>query len=132
PRKTEAIDFGSRPTTPLAPSGEDEYRLAAAQAAAGTHAEQGGSPAGRTELGTQSGKGTGAAFQSSRGTDVERRDNESSAEAAAVSSTSQFIRVSDEERRGPREAEDSPLKQWSLAAALAAMGLAVIGGSIYF
>jgi serine/threonine protein kinase len=131
PQKTEAIDFGSRPTTPLARADEDDYRLAPPDVSAGTHADRQGKQAGRTELGTQSGKKTGDLGDSSRGTDVAKPADAVGAEAVS-GTTTPFIAVSQEERRGPRDVEDSPVKQWAVAGALAVAGVAIIGASIFF
>jgi serine/threonine-protein kinase len=131
PRKTEAIDFGSQPTTPLAQSDGDEYRLEAMDISAGTQADQGGKQSGRTELSTQAGKKTGNIRLSGRGTDVVQRAAEPAAESIG-GTTTPFIAVSNEERRGPRDVEDAPLKQWMLAGALALAGLAIVGSSLYF
>ncbi len=132
PRKTEPINFGSRPTTPLERSAPDEYRLAGDDATVSTRPGVSGGPSGRTALGTQSGKKTGAVVGSDRGTHVASRVGQPSADTPGEEKTSQFTPVSDEDLRGPRESDDAPHKQWVLAAALAIAGLIIIGLSIYF
>jgi serine/threonine-protein kinase len=130
PRKTERIDFGSRPTTPLQPSdaAADEYRLAGDDATVSTNSGS-NALAGRTALSTQSGKKTGAGSDSNRGTHVTPRAVQP---AATVEKISQFTTVTDADLRGPRDSDDAPLKQWALAAALAVVGLLTIGVSIFF
>jgi serine/threonine protein kinase len=131
PRKTEPIDFGSRPTTPLAPEDGEEYRLAGDDATVSTSTGASGAPSGRTALGTQSGKKTGAIVGSDRGTHSGVRKAQTSVEAPP-DRVSQFTTVTDEQLRGPRESDEAPLKQWTLAAALAIAGFIIIGLSIYF
>jgi hypothetical protein len=131
PRKTEPINFGSRPTTPLAPEDADEYRLAGDDATVSTSTGAAGAPSGRTALGTQSGKKTGAIVGSDRGTHSGARKAQTSVDAPPER-VSQFTTVTDEQLRGPRESDEAPLKQWMLAAALAIVGFAIIGLSIYF
>jgi serine/threonine-protein kinase len=132
PRKTEPINFGARPTTPLKPNVLDEYRLAN-DATVSAHSGTSGAPAGRTALSTQAGKKTGALHGSDHGTHVGPRTAQSSSDATPPSEKmSQFTAVTDEDLRGPRESDDAPHKQWALAAALTVAGLIIIGISIYF
>src|SRR5207248_34684 len=70
---------------------------------------------------------------SNRGTHVGPRATPASSDSTAQSEKiSQFTPVTDEDLRGPRDSDDAPHKQWTLAAALALAGLVVIGLSIYF
>jgi serine/threonine-protein kinase len=132
PRKTEPIDYSSRPTTPLAPNDAGEYHFAD-DATVSNHTRASGDPAGRTALSTQIGKKTGAIHGSDHGTHaVPRTAQTSSATTVPPEKISQFTSVTDEDLRGPRESDDAPHKQWALAAALAITGLMIVGISIYF
>ncbi len=135
PRKTEPINFGSRPTTPLRhEEGEyreddGEYRLAGDDGTVSTSAGVSGEK-GRTAMGTQAGKKTGAIVGSDRGTHAPARKAQTSVEASPEK-VSQFTTVTDEQLRGPRESDETPLKQWAMAAALALSGFIIIGASVY-
>jgi serine/threonine-protein kinase len=57
---------------------------------------------------------------------------QTSGDSPSAAPITRFTTVSEEELRGRRDTDDARLKQWLLAGALAVLGLAVIGGAIYF
>ena len=133
PAKTEAVNPGLSPTAPLAASDDGEYHLAGDDATRVTGVGGSGAPRGRTALRTQAVQKTGAGSDSGQGTHAELRNKESPTNAnAPAAKISQFTMVSDEELRGPRESDDTPLKQWGLAGALAIAGLIAISAAIFF
>jgi eukaryotic-like serine/threonine-protein kinase len=124
---TQAADVSGQPTTAQNKEDDDEYRLASDAPTKITEAGGSSAPSDRTALATQAGKKTGAG--SAGGTHSERSQGTPASEPAAKQS--RFVTVSEDELRGGREVEDSPLKQWGIAAVLAAIGIAVIGGAVF-
>jgi serine/threonine protein kinase len=124
--KTELVNPASSPTAPLPSASDEEYRLAndpTLVTGAGSHA----TPSSRTALGTQAGKRTGAG--SGGGTHAERSGTEAPADPPAK--LTRFTTVSEDDLRGSRLSDDAPLKQWGVAAALAAVGLIVVALAVY-
>jgi eukaryotic-like serine/threonine-protein kinase len=124
---TQAADYSAQQTAPLAKDDDEEYRLAGDDPTMITRASNPVSPSERTALSTQAGKKTGAG--SDGGTHSARPTPKAADEPPPK--ITRFVTVSEDELRGRREVEDSPLKQWSIAVALAAIGLAVIGGAVF-
>jgi serine/threonine-protein kinase len=126
--KTEVANSASCPTSPLEGGpDEGEYRLASDDPTMVTGG--GGAPSSRTALGTQAGKKTGAGSDSGQRTQAAPGAADATAAAAKLT---RFTTVSEDDLRGGRASDDAPLKQWAVAAALAAVGLIVIGSAIYF
>ena len=119
--KTEIANPQASPTAPIGgDGGNDEYRLASDDATLVTGVCR---PSSRTALATQAGKTAASAS----GTQAE-------AAQSPVPPGGQAHAVHDRQRGRSawrRESDDSSLKQWLSAAALAVVGLAVIGGALY-
>ena len=124
--KTEIVHVASLPTVPLPQTNDaEEYRLASEAPTMITGAS-GSTPSSRTALATQAGKKTGAGSDS--GTLAETTE----AAVAATAKLTRFTSVSLDELRGRRENDDTPFKQWGVAAALAGAGVAILAAAIYF
>ena len=133
--KTEIVNRGSQPTEALPnekveKTDDEEYRLAAEMPTSIADEGSNVKPSSRTEMSTQSGKKTGAGFDSDRKTDVERTPVGRLREQASAS-VRQFTTVSEEELRGARDSDEGIFKQWLVAGAVAIIGLLAIGMAIY-
>lgn len=121
--KTAAVNPSAHPTLPLNLSGADEYRLASDEP---THATSSGSRSNLTALGTQAGKRTGADTGSGRQTDPDQSDGQ--AQPVEAKQT-RFTPVSEDDLRGRRESDETPLRVWLLVGGLlsvAALLIAVV------
>jgi eukaryotic-like serine/threonine-protein kinase len=124
--KTDILNPASSLTARMPGATDDnEYRLAGDDPTLVTGVGGGAAPSSRTALGTQAGKRTGAG--SSSGTQAE-----SGEPAAPTPKLTRFTTVSEDDLRGRRASDDTLLKQWGLAAALAVVGLMVVAGAVYF
>lgn len=123
---TQVADFSGQRTAPLPGNEDEEYRLAGDAPTQVTKPLGVGAPSDRTALSTQAGKKTGAG--SDAGT---HSDSAIAASGQPPPKVTRFVTVSEDELRGRREVDDSPLRQWSIAAALAVLGTIVIGSAVY-
>jgi serine/threonine protein kinase len=119
-------------TAPLQSDDADEYRLADDDPTIVTGVSGKAGPAGRTSLGTQAGKRTGAGSDSGRGTHADAPGTSASQPPAIPEKVTRFTTVSEDELRGRREADESPLKAWLAAAALAIVGIIATASIVYY
>jgi serine/threonine protein kinase len=127
--QTDVVDPATRPTSAISTDDDEEYRLASEAPTMITGDLGGVAPSRRTALGTQAGKKTGAG--STSGTQAERGGLPAPDDPATPAKIARFTTVSEDELRGGHETDDTPLKQWGLAAALAIVGLIAIAAAIY-
>jgi hypothetical protein len=133
PAKTEPLNLGSSPTAPFANRGDAEYELAVQDPAGLTDAGGIDFASSRTALRTQAGKNTGAASSTGSGTQAVPAEGASPAsEGGTAAKISQFTIVRHADLHGPRENDDTPLKQWGLVGGLALIGLIAISAAIFF
>ena len=126
--KTDVVNVAGNPTLPIPPSGSDEYRLTPdtpTRATGGT-----GRPSDLTAMGTQAGKRTGADSDSGRATDAAKSAGPQTAATAA--SLARFTTVSEEELRGQRETDETPLRQWLLVGGLLGAAALLIAGVAFY
>lgn len=118
--KTAVVNPTANPTLPIELAGSDEYRLAADQPTKVAGVD--GGPSNLTALGTQVGKRTDAGAGSGRKTDLDQP----AAAGVTPANMARFTTVSEDELRGTREADETPLRMWLLVGGLLVAGTLLI------